>query len=76
MGRNDTPHPTCTGICKKYVVNKSPRGKRYSKGQKRCQMCLVFINYEGPRCPCCGYLLRTRPRSRIPKEKLGGITRI
>jgi len=36
---------------------------RYSSGQKRCQICEIFVNWDGLFCPCCGYRLRTRPRN-------------
>jgi hypothetical protein len=36
---------------------------RYSSGQKRCQICEIFLNWSGLWCPCCGYRLRTRPRN-------------
>jgi hypothetical protein len=38
-------------------------GGRYIIGQKRCQICSIFINYDdGVYCPCCNSKLRTRPR--------------
>ncbi len=76
MARSNIPHAYCKGICKKYVVKKPSTGTRYSQGQKRCQMCLVFINYESSRCPCCSYLLRTRSRSKTSKQKHEEISRI
>ena len=36
---------------------------RYATGQKRCQICELFIRWNEPWCPCCGYKLRTRPRN-------------
>ena len=70
MSRNEIPHPTCSGICNDYHTNESSVGGRYTKGQKRCQMCLKWIYYDGVRCPCCNYRLRTRTRSKSGKEKL------
>jgi hypothetical protein len=35
---------------------------RYSIGQKRCQICELFIEFDGVLCPCCNSRLRTRPR--------------
>jgi hypothetical protein len=42
--------PTNGGIC-------------YLRGQKRCQVCQVFIHWQGSYCPCCGYKLRVNPRN-------------
>ena len=28
-------------------------GNRYSTGQKRCQICEIFIKWDGLWCPCC-----------------------
>jgi hypothetical protein len=39
-------------------------------GQKRCQVCQIFIvNWQGLFCPCCGGRLRNRPK-RNSKFKL------
>ena len=70
MSRDNIPYPTCSGICKQYQA-KSVNGNRYAVGQKRCQMCLKWIYYEGSRCPCCKYRLRTHSRSARAKNKLG-----
>jgi hypothetical protein len=35
---------------------------RYSIGQKRCQICELFIEFDGVLCPCYNSKLRTRPR--------------
>jgi len=43
---------------------------RYSTGQKRCQVCEIFLTWDGLWCPCCGYRLRTRPRNLKYKAKL------
>lgn len=60
----------CKGICTKYkAVGRSSDG-RYKKGQKRCQVCALFIMCVGLFCPCCGNMLRNKPRSRKLKEKL------
>ncbi|MGC2429222.1 MAG: hypothetical protein WA421_19480, partial [Nitrososphaeraceae archaeon] len=67
----------CKGICSRYQAlkpyikkkggnannnNNNGRGGRYSIGQKRCQICDLFIKFEGVLCPCCNSKLRTRPR--------------
>ena len=35
---------------------------RYALGQKRCQVCQVWLDYDGMRCPCCSNKLRCKPR--------------
>ena len=54
----------CKGIC---ICHKA--SSRYATGQKRCQVCELFIKWDGLSCPCCGYKLRTRPRN-FSKTKL------
>ncbi|MGC1132705.1 MAG: hypothetical protein WA941_07775, partial [Nitrososphaeraceae archaeon] len=39
-------------------------------GQKRCQICEIFIDWEGLWCPCCGYRLRAKPRNLRYKSKM------
>ncbi|MBL7017924.1 MAG: hypothetical protein ISR81_03300 [Nitrosopumilus sp.] len=61
----------CSGSCKKYMAKgNSIEGGRYEQGQKRCPQCEVFISWEGLWCPCCGRLLRTKPRAKKLKQKL------
>ena len=55
----------CKGICVRHKVS-----SRYSIGHKRCKVCELFIKWDGLWCPCCGYKLRTRPRSFKFKAKL------
>jgi hypothetical protein len=61
----------CKGICIRHKADK-PAGSdgRYASGQKRCQICEIFIKWEGVFCPCCGYRLRNGPRSFKLKSKL------
>lgn len=54
---------TCKGACIRYKAQKPSCTGRYAIGQKRCQICEIFIAYEGLWCPCCGYRLRTKPRN-------------
>jgi hypothetical protein len=61
---------TCKGICMRHKVQKPVSSGRYSSGQKRCQICELFIKWDGLWCPCCGYRLRTRPRNLKYKAKL------
>jgi hypothetical protein len=60
----------CKGICDRFKAPKPSSGGRYENGQRRCQMCEIFINWEGLWCPCCSYRLRTKPRNKLYKEKL------
>jgi len=59
----------CVGICKEYVALRPERGGRYIKGQKRCNVCSLFIKCDGFRCPCCRSTLRLKPRKRQLREK-------
>ncbi len=60
----------CKNICIQYKATGSFVGGRYNLGQKRCQVCDVFIKWDGLRCPCCGFKLRIKPRNKEFKEKL------
>ena len=60
----------CKGVCTRYKALKEAGKGRYASGQKRCQVCEIFINWAGLWCPCCNYLLRTKPRNLKYKTKL------
>jgi len=60
----------CKGICIRHKAQKPVGTGRYILGHKRCQVCEIFIQWEGFFCPCCGYRLRTRPRNSRYKSKL------
>ena len=60
---------TCKGICVRYKAQKPVGTGRYASGQRRCQICEIFIKWEGLWCPCCGYMLRTHPRNSISRKK-------
>ena len=60
----------CTEKCLKLKATGNFTGGRYKYGQKRCQVCDVFIQWEGIWCPCCGYKLRSKPRNKKYKAKL------
>ena len=61
---------TCKGICQRNKALKPTKGRgRYVIGQKRCQICGIYLNWKGLWCPCCGSRLRTKPRNRIFKLK-------
>ena len=61
----------CKGVCNGHkvtgVVSNNPR---YIVGQKYCSVCVIFVIWEGIRCPCCSFKLRTKPKSKKYKEKL------
>jgi len=68
---------SCKGVCHRYKALKPPPGgSRYVKGQKRCNSCDIFIEWNGLWCPCCGMRLRVSPRHRKLKEKVLKISRI
>ena len=52
----------CKGICIRHKACKPLGCGRYAAGQKRCQICEVFIKWDGLWCPCCGCRLRMGPR--------------
>ena len=54
----------CKGVCSRHKAMRPSTGKRYLTGQKRCQVCQVFINWPWFFCPCCGYRLRIKPRNK------------
>ena len=60
----------CKGICSRHRAMRPSTGKRYLIGQKRCQVCQIFINWQSFWCPCCGYRLRTKPRIKKHTEQL------
>jgi hypothetical protein len=70
-----TEKMTCKGICIRHKAQKPVGSGRYASGQKRCQICEIFIKWDGLWCPCCGYRLRTKPRNLKYKAKLRARTR-
>jgi RNA polymerase subunit RPABC4/transcription elongation factor Spt4 len=65
---------TCKGKCLRHRAQKPVDSSRYASGQKRCQVCEIFIKWDTLWCPCCGYRLRSKPRNSLFKKKFG-ITR-
>lgn len=61
---------SCKGVCGRYKAKKPTNMGRYASGQKRCQVCEIFINFAGNYCPCCNYRLRCKPRNLKYKNKL------
>ena len=61
----------CKGICHRYkAIKPALPDTRYGIGQKRCNSCNIFINWDGRSCPCCGKLLRTKPRGTKTRAQL------
>ncbi|AFS83316.1 hypothetical protein NSED_07620 [Candidatus Nitrosopumilus sediminis] len=61
----------CNESCKKFKAESNgQKSGRYVQGQKRCTQCELFITWEGLWCPCCGCLLRSKPRARKLKQRL------
>lgn len=62
---------TCKGICIRHKAQKPAASSgRYATGQKRCQVCSIFMKWDGAWCPCCGCRVRTKPRNSKFKKKL------
>jgi len=51
----------CKGVCERYAA----MSKTYDPDNeiKRCTLCMLFVRWEGKRCPCCSTILRIGPRS-------------
>ena len=60
---------SCKGICNRHKSFSLPSKFRYLNGQKRCQMCQIFIKWQGFWCPCCGFKLRGKPRNSKDKNR-------
>ncbi len=65
----------CKGICHRYKAKWGAHQYRYANGQKRCNVCEIFVNWDGNNCPCCGMLLRTRPKISILSNDYNEIIR-
>ena len=61
----------CKGVeGQRHKAKKPTNGGRYEVGQSRCQICEVYLYYNGVSCPCCGFRLRKNPRKLKYKEQL------
>ena len=67
---------SCRGICPRYKAKRSERIGYYRMGFKRCNICELFMKWDGTFCPCCGYQLRMKPRDRMLKDKLREVSPI
>ena len=61
----------CKGFCNKVEVKKiNPKDSgMYDLGYKRCKTCDKFVEWDEPRCPCCGTLLRNKPKNSHLRKK-------
>ena len=59
----------CKGICFRHKAKRVGRQSRYANGQKRCSTCETFLYWDRFLCPCCGRILRTKPRDSEHKRK-------
>ena len=60
---------SCKGYCSKYGSKKGGKYSLYAQNFKRCTECAIYIKYDGNRCPCCKYPLRTKRRSKDLSNK-------
>jgi hypothetical protein len=60
----------CKGICIRHKASGPISSGRYATGQKRCQICEMYVKWDGIFCPCCGCRLRIGPRLFKDKAKL------
>ena len=67
----------CKGICIRHRAQRPANYfGRYATGQKRCQLCSIFMKWDGLWCPCCGCRVRTKPRNSKFKQKLKIIRKV
>lgn len=60
---------SCNGICHRYKAPRPIGSSRYGIGQKRCNHCNIFMEWDGLFCPCCNLRLRQSPRSSKCKKR-------
>jgi hypothetical protein len=64
---------TCKGICLRHRAQEPVGSGRYACGQKRCQVCEIFIKWDLLSCPCCGFKLRTKTHNSILKKRFAEV---
>ena len=68
---------TCKGICIRHRAQRpASYFGRYATGQKRCQVCSIFMKWDGAWCPCCGCRVRTKPRNSKFKQRFKIIRKV
>jgi hypothetical protein len=53
----------CKGLFERYDRVGGGKESVYALGYKRCSGCSLNIRFNGIRCPCCNYPLRTKKRN-------------
>ncbi len=61
---------SCKGSCEHHRAEKESLRGYYINGYKRCQVCDIYLNWEGFYSPCCGRKLRAEPRNKKLKMKM------
>lgn len=66
--------PRCSTFCadKTKFPYKTDKRSVYINGFKRCDVCCLSIDVTGSvrtRCPCCGTIMRTKPRKKMDKNR-------
>lgn len=60
---------SCKNKCEEFKAKKPlAKIRRYSLGQKYCNTCMIFLEWDGLYCPCCHYRLRESPRNSKVKQ--------
>lgn len=49
---------SCKGICIHHEAVKGVRGYRYLNGEKRCQVCCIFLVWDNDFCPGLGHAVQ------------------
>lgn len=69
---NQNPNRLCKGKCVQFKAIRPSNGDRYASGQYRCQVCELYLTEQGvdnTRCKCCNFLVRSKPRNSLYKDK-------
>jgi len=61
---------TCKNLCSRYRAFTRAGKSFYYSGSKRCSCCMIYLNWEGMRCPCCNAPLRMHPKRRDAARRL------
>lgn len=54
--------PACKGRHRGLGAKDAHGGGWYSRGYKRCSVCLIWLRWDGVYCPCCSVRLSYRAR--------------
>jgi hypothetical protein len=65
---------TYKGICHRHR-GQERSGGRYANGQKRCQVCQIYMKWDRLRCPCCRFKLRTKSRNSAFKKRFAVVNK-